>query len=246
MSSHTIQLVDTTVLLDSCLLDITSLSTTKLAVDLEGVNLCRDGTISLLQILSVASQTIWIIDVTVLGVLAFSHSNLNGDTLKSVLEGSQVTKVFYDVRTDSDALFNLFGIKLSNTYDLQLLEVAARRSSGKKVSYVIGLGKVINQYIRPGSQWTRVKEEGAALLFPDKGGSYELFDKRPLDERVLQYSAQDVNLLFQLQTMLESEIGRYERAGWIRKVIQGSSRRVDEAHLPIYPKGRQRAIATFF
>lgn len=89
----TITLVDNILLLDTCLADISSLGTTKLAVDLEGVELCRLGKVSLLQILANNSNVIWIIDITVLGKLAFEHISVDGRSLRSVLENDNIIKV---------------------------------------------------------------------------------------------------------------------------------------------------------
>lgn len=47
-------------------------------------------------------------------------------SLKSILESSMTPKVFFDVRTDSDALYGQFGIRLAGIIDLQLMEVASR------------------------------------------------------------------------------------------------------------------------
>lgn len=92
-TTRSIQIVDTTVTLDTCLQDIAYPTATKLALDLEGVNLCRNGTVSLLQVFSHTSQTIWIVDVTTLGSLAFTHTNPEGHSLKAVLEDARIIKV---------------------------------------------------------------------------------------------------------------------------------------------------------
>ena len=40
--------------------------------------------------------------------------------------------------------------------------------------------------------WKKVKEAGNRLFAPEKGGSYNIFETRPLDPRILAYCAQDV------------------------------------------------------
>ena len=70
------------------------------------------------------STTVWLLDVTVLGRKAFDHVDLNGRSLRAILEAADIKKViklpqilrfllmqrhtwqvFYDVRNDADALF---------------------------------------------------------------------------------------------------------------------------------------------
>ena len=94
---HPTQLVDTLELLDLCLDDIASKSVSRLAVDLEGIDLSRNGTISLVQIISNLSTSVWVIDVFVLGAEAFSHMSPQGQSLKSVLEDSETTKASWVV-----------------------------------------------------------------------------------------------------------------------------------------------------
>jgi len=93
--SLTALLVDTTQLLDACLNEITSKNVHKLAVDLEGVDLSRNGRIAIVQIFAKSSSTVWMIDVTILGRDAFTHRSANGCSLKRVLENDQIVKVMY-------------------------------------------------------------------------------------------------------------------------------------------------------
>ena len=99
--------------------------------DVEGVNLSRHGSISIIELRYLPlsgpedSHT-YLIDVHILGFLAFSTPSAEGVSLKSVLECPKTPKVFYDVRTDSDALYAQFGIRLAGIIDLQLMEVASR------------------------------------------------------------------------------------------------------------------------
>jgi exonuclease 3'-5' domain-containing protein 1 len=93
MSPYSIKLVDTPELLDLCLEDIAAPSVSKLVIDLEGISLSRNGTISLLQILSNLSTSVWVIDIFNMGAEAFSHVSPHGQSLKAVLENSHTLKV---------------------------------------------------------------------------------------------------------------------------------------------------------
>lgn len=91
-----ISLVDTIALLEQCIADISGTSehpVTCMAIDLEGVNLSREGRLSLLQIMPNTSDNIWIVDVTVLGSIAFSHLDAEGRSLKSILQDASTEKV---------------------------------------------------------------------------------------------------------------------------------------------------------
>ena len=90
-----------------------------LYIDLEGVNLCRHGTVSIMQLYILPTQTTYLIDVYTLGDKAFStFSSAASRTLKETLESESVPKVFFDVRNDSDALHGNFRIRLAGIQDL--------------------------------------------------------------------------------------------------------------------------------
>jgi len=243
---HPTQLVDTLDLLDLCLNDITSKSVSRLAVDLEGIDLSRNGTISLIQIISNSSTSVWVVDVFTLGAEAFSHTNPQGQSLKSVLEDSETMKIFWDVRNDSDALFSLYGINVEGVYDAQLLEVAYKRFKIGNAKFLKGLADAVITYVKPGVNWCQVKNAGKALLFPGNGGSYQLFEKRPLDPRILAYAANDTIFLFRLVDILEAGLGR-TLVQWRKRVLKGSSERVADSHRAAYsPHGRSRCLAPIF
>lgn len=151
--------------------------------------------------------------------------------------------MLWDVRNDSDALFSLYGISLQTVYDVQLLEVAFRQSRNKYSKTVKGLGTAVQEYVKPDPQWTEVKKAGKALLFPELGGRFELFEERPLESRILAYAANDVSLLFRLGTVLEEGIYG-NRVKWKQRVLEASKKRVVESHQAAYdPDGKGRALS---
>ena len=91
---HRIVFVATPEQLDACFIDIASNNASKVAIDLEGIDLCRNGRISILQLIAEGSDTIWLIDVTTIGRAAFEHQDTDGRSLKSILESRDITKVF--------------------------------------------------------------------------------------------------------------------------------------------------------
>jgi exonuclease 3'-5' domain-containing protein 1 len=132
-------------------LDRINVSTTvppHLYVDLEGINLSRHGSISILTLYDRSQPHVYLIDVHTLGLAAFTtpsascKASPSSDvdvigaaslevaprfiTLKSILETEKIPKVFFDVRNDADALFGCFGIKLQGVQDLQVMELASK------------------------------------------------------------------------------------------------------------------------
>ncbi|EFX06436.1 hypothetical protein CMQ_6757 [Grosmannia clavigera kw1407] len=146
-----------------------------LYIDLEGVYLFREGTVSILQVYVLPLGRAYLLDVHTLKDAAFLTPGTNGRTLKDLLESSAIPKVFFDVRNDSDALFFHFKINLAGVQDLQLMELASRTHSRK---YVAGLAKCIDRdgNLSPakGAKWKATKEKGLKMFMPESGGSYEV------------------------------------------------------------------------
>ena len=92
----TVVLVDTTALIDQCLSDISPTigpQPCKLALDLEGVDLCRKGRVSIVQIFADTSDVIWLVDITTLGREAFDHKDAYGKSLREVFQNPLTEKV---------------------------------------------------------------------------------------------------------------------------------------------------------
>ncbi|CZT23201.1 uncharacterized protein RCC_08912 [Ramularia collo-cygni] len=211
-----------------------------LYVDLEGNNLSRHGTLSLMTILVHSQQKLYLIDVTTLKDQAFNTSGSNSRTLKTVLESQEIIKVFFDIRNDSDALYNLFGIRVAGIEDLQLMELATRNLSKRCVN---GLAKCIDAIptitYTEKSDWQKVKDNGRKLFDPARGGSYAVFDQRPLSQEILDYCAQDVALMPKLRDMYCEKLCD---AWWI-KVASETNDRIVQSQSPTYNgKGRHMAL----
>jgi len=249
MAPPTAVLVDTTASIDLCLADISPIigvQPSKLALDLEGVKLSRNGRVSIVQIFADTSNTIWLIDVTTLGRVGFDHKDSHGQSLRAVFQNPNTKKLLFDVRNDADALWNIYGIDLANVYDLQLLDIASRRSRRIPIRIVNGLAKCIEHYVNPRKEWKKVKEEGKALFSPVNGGSYAIFEQRPLDARILAYCAQDVALMFQLEAAMKRKMGK-KGGGWDERIIVASANRVAESKNSKYEgRSSSRIIAPVF
>ncbi|PLN76858.1 ribonuclease H-like domain-containing protein [Aspergillus taichungensis] len=169
-------------------------SSPPLSIDLEGIKLGRNGSISILSLYAVHKGIIYLVDVHTLGEAAFSSPRPGQDTsLRAILESPSVKKVIFDVRNDSDALYSHYRISLAGVQDLQLMELATRTYSKK---YVAGLAKCIERNSpMPGvakAEWKKRKDEVSRLFDPRQGGSYDVFNERPMASEVRDYCAADV------------------------------------------------------
>lgn len=164
-----------------------------LYIDLEGNSLSREGTLSLITLLVEPRHTVHLIDDTGLGDDAFTTTGSTGRTIKQILESKEVCKVFFDIRNDSDALYSLHGVRVRGIEDLQLMELASRISWRK---YVNGLAECIDRdapiSFEEKQKWKNTKKEGNRLFDPALGGSYSVFDQRPLSAEIKSYCVQDV------------------------------------------------------
>ncbi|QIW97450.1 hypothetical protein AMS68_002968 [Peltaster fructicola] len=200
-----------------------------LYVDLEGENLSRHGTIAIVSILLEPEDKVYLIDVTMLGKAAFLTVGSKGRSLKDILESEDFIKVIFDVRSDSDALYNLYQVNLRGVEDLQLMELATRTWSRYRLKSLFNCiredaGLTMAEWIA----WSRVKNNGKHLFAPELGGSYSVFAKRPLSKPVLKYCCQDVELMPRLR---ERYLGQL-CDGWWQKIIETTKARVEEARQP--------------
>lgn len=215
-------------------------------IDLEGVDLCREGSLSILTLLvdtGIPLRRVYLIDVHVLGAQAFNTAGLKMKTLKDILQDKKIPKVFFDVRNDSDALFAHFGVALQGVQDVQLMESATRRSTQSR-KFLSGLAKCLEENIplslgRSGlASWKLAKEKTKRLF---KGG-YEVFNQRPIPEEIVSYCVGDVQCLPELRDRLWKTRAHL----WHDLVRKESQNRVAASQKPEYqPHGPNRAMASW-
>lgn len=218
-------MINTTAVLEDFLNGLPStVDSPNLYIDLEGNNLSRHGTLSLITILVEPCHTFHLIDVQVLGREAFTTADLNGTTLQQILESENIPKVFFDIRSDSDALFSLFDVRVAGIEDLQLMELGARKGSKRVVK---GLARCIetDAPLSPAEreEWKAARDKGKALFSPERGGSFEVFDQRPLSAEVEKYCVQDVVHMPALREKYHAELN----AIWKGKVAAETKARIE-------------------
>ncbi|KAJ9139510.1 3-5 exonuclease [Coniochaeta hoffmannii] len=196
-----------------------------LYLDLEGKNLSRNGTLSIITVLVQPAGTTNLIDIQTLGDTAFATATTGGKTLKSILEDPLLPKYVWDVRNDADALWAHHRVKLAGVTDVQLLENGSR--PGDK-TYLRGLGTCVEKDLKLNfmevHRWVKTKKEVQALMGED------IFSRRPLDVRTMQYCANDV---LHLPALRELYAGRINSV-WMQKAMEESGRRVADACCPTY------------
>lgn len=106
---------------DRCVRSLTALRAAKcVAIDCEGINLSRDGTVCIVQVVDAAAQDdVHLFDITRLGSGGLDIRPDSHRSLRQLLGDDSVEKLFWDVRADNDALFNLHDVRLANVIDLQ-------------------------------------------------------------------------------------------------------------------------------
>ncbi|KKO98487.1 hypothetical protein THAR02_09415 [Trichoderma harzianum] len=213
-------------------------------IDLEGEQLGRNGSVSLMTVLvhpGEGLERIFVIDIYTLGNTAFKVVGKRGKSLKNILEAPEISKVFFDVRRDSEALFAHYGVDLRGVWDLQLMDSAARPRTEQR-RFLSGLAKCM-QFVpltnAQKNEWTLCKERGDRVWNPDKGGSYSAFNKRPLPAEILRYCAGDVAYLPAMYKKYASKSAR-----WRNFVFEASQKRVVESQgMGVQPEGKERALS---
>lgn len=213
-------------------------------IDLEGVNLCREGSLSILTLLidtGIATSRVCLIDVYSLGLQAFNTTGIKSQTLKNILQDEKIPKVFFDVRNDSDALFAHFGVALQGVQDVQLMESATRTTTSSR-KYLNGLAKCIEKYALYGNDlrsWKLAKEKGVRLFKPEYGGSYKIFEQRPIPNEIISYCVGDVQHLPKLWKTFQARTNV-----WRDLVNKETKKRVEASQKPEYqPHSPDHALA---
>ncbi|POS68598.1 3'-5' exonuclease [Diaporthe helianthi] len=213
--------------------------------DIEGQNLGRHGTISILSLFLYPDNTAYLIDVHTLQHDAFTTANDSSTTLKGILESSEVPKGFFDIRNDSDALFSLFGIKVACIHDIQLLELARRNGPKRRVS---GLARCIETDLaaapeRVGAlQVISAKQDGEKIWNPRLGGTYAAFDKRPMAPAIVAYCSADVSILPSLWKVYVRGLVDDGKMFWRSQVWEKTLARIKESQGARYdPQGANKS-----
>lgn len=232
-SDFRIQLIDTLGSLLHLLRTVENCKVKIIAVDFEGMKLCRHGALCLVQVcLQDEPHMVYVIDVYQLGRRCFSVATQRGTSFKTLIEDDSYTKVWFDPRNDVDALYHQFGVFPRGIFDLQLAEVADRRARGLNVQYVQGLGKVLWNCHKLTLEQKRFADRinllGKNLFEPQNGGNYEIFQSRPLNPVILVYAAHDARHMLTLYDTLVTNLANSEI--WLPRIMAAGQRRAEWAY----------------
>ena len=148
-----------------------------------------------------------------------------------------------DPRSDSDALYHHYGVRVQNVFCVQLAEVGVRRQARPRSRFVCGGKKITLEYgglnAQETAEFVQVEEKANKLFFPDKGGSYDNLTRRPLSEIALKYSALGVVYLLRIYQKLERNLQQRGKV-WVK---EESKKRTDSCLLPCFTQGKHMAIA---
>ncbi|KAF2685083.1 hypothetical protein K458DRAFT_449901, partial [Lentithecium fluviatile CBS 122367] len=121
--------------------------------------------------------------------------------------------VFFDVRYDSDALCAHYSVALQGVEDVQLMESSSRVIASRK--FLSGLNKCVEKDLlsipwedqsiagrKRAKDWKLTKEKGERLFKAEQGGSYEIFNQRPIPDEIIAYCVGAVQCLPGLRKQL--------------------------------------------
>ena len=149
----------------------------------------------------------FVVDVHTLGTQVFDVPNRQGKTLRSILESDRIKKYFFDVRNDADASYALFNVRLAGVKDIQLMELASRRSPKHMLCGLAACTEQEKALAGPALQkWQSTKTEVVKMFDPKLGGSYEVFNTRPLPQILFDYRVGDVQVLPMLSTIYKKRL----------------------------------------
>lgn len=212
-----------------------------IAVDLEGVNLSRNGSVCIVQI-AVARRgaPIFLFDISALGDAAFAGN----ESLRGLLEDAELEKLFFDCRADLNALLFLHGVATCNVVDLQLSDIAHRLVKGVHCDRVSGLGYIVEKtphaQMEPNEAAALAACKAAArgLFVPELGGSYEVWHERPLPAVLREYCT-DAALFFTLRVSFDKSLKLH---GVAAAVSAAAQRRLVFAHSDHYDKSDREGL----
>jgi hypothetical protein len=176
------------------------------------------GTISVLTVYVAPIETAFVIDILFMGLNCFRYtSQENNISIQSVLESSEIPKVFYDFRNTNNALHGTCGIELEHVHDLMLMGRIRRIPGGRPASKTPG-DEILRKERKRFTRFVKDQEERFPV-YPD--GDTRIFDRRPfsqtaIDHRVkLIISWASLWELYHPMTELRPEAYRRHLRGWI-------------------------------
>ncbi|KAL6344856.1 hypothetical protein AAG906_002762 [Vitis piasezkii] len=168
--------------------------------DCEGVDLCRHGTLCIMQI--AFPDAIYLVD-------AIQGGEMLMKACKPALESSYITKVIHDCKRDSEALYFQFGIKLHNVVDTQIAYSLIEEQEGRKRlvdDYISFVGLLADPRYCGVSYLEKQEVRDLLRQNPD------FWTHRPLSDLMVRAAADDVRFLLYIYHKMMEKLN--ERSLW--------------------------------
>lgn len=155
-----------------------------ISVDAEGVNLGKEGPLTLLQIGTIDGQ-VYLFDVHV------NPEIFRRGKLIEILQSDKIVKVMHSSKGDSAALFFQFDIQLQNVFDTQVAHLVIEEHKGRILPRCIKLSDICCTYSE-NAEVSEEKDEIKQLYATEIGNFWEI---RPLTDEMIAYASGDVTAL---------------------------------------------------
>lgn len=169
-----------------------------IAIDCEGVLLSKTGKLTVLQI-GLVSGKVYIFDILKGGTLMFLGISDDQPGLKKVLESKHIIKILHDCRSDWDSLLYQYSVRLCSFIDTQEAYFIYALFYNQEVALPVSLFNFIK--FCNGNSLTK-KIEVKNIMSDD----IDLWKKRPIEENLLAYAAEDVIYLISAWFKLKNRL----------------------------------------
>ncbi|VDI69768.1 exonuclease 3'-5' domain-containing protein 1 [Mytilus galloprovincialis] len=170
---------------DRCLRIVEHLSECDfIALDAEGINLGKEGPLTLLQIGTV-DDNVYLFDIVT------NKDLFRKGKLEDILQSDKPVKVIHACAGDSAALYHQFGIQLKNVFDTQVANIIIEETKGRRIPTAMKLSDVCQMY----SDKAKPLDQKDLLKVKLKKEDGELWARRPLTAEMIEYASNDVTAL---------------------------------------------------
>jgi hypothetical protein len=218
----------------------------ELSCDCEGgkTELGRRGCVTFFAVTIISLNHSWVFDTHKLGRRVFEEQSTRGNSLRCILQSADILQLWFDVRSDWNALFFLYNIAPGWIHDVQFIEVLCRYEDRRHLKSLLNCmkdygGKFLNE--KNLSEWVQAKEKGKTYFQANGWGCLE---QRPLSPVAKKYVGGDTKFLGQLYNLLMERIEPFSKAMWVTPeslvaVLEERTRiRLDDATTPEFWAGQ--------
>ncbi len=208
------------------------------------VDVSRRGGLSLMNIFIRPIGRVFLVDIFSLQSKGFTIATEDGTTLKSVLQSTKSSKVFFDVRKDAEILAALYGISMGGVEEVQLMDLVACGGDGGQLRKLM---LCVEQTLRlPGSEEKAIvaRADKSARFFTHTGsGNPPAIKTRPLDPALEEHCVDELRCLSLLRDKYWSQLSPGEKA---KVKLMSQKRALQSVQAQEYNRlGRSRTISPF-